>query len=209
MHRSAPEFRPFRIHLLTVTDTRSPAEDGSGNYLAEALQAAGHVLHARDWCRDERYDIRAIVSASEAEKALNLLSDDFEPITSDWKLRYQMNLDLLKKGSINDIATIVRCLYNRSKVKELPILERKLYDSARKLLEDEISFATGKSLKEVETLIHIKLEPPGSAPKVKHVISIDDDEDDNLMDDMNTGSNESDDGDSSGDDDSSYDDDSF
>ena len=40
MHRSAPEFRPFRIHLLTVTDTRSPAEDGSGNYLAEALQAA-------------------------------------------------------------------------------------------------------------------------------------------------------------------------
>ena len=156
----------------------------------------------------EELGIRAIVSASEAEKALNLLSDDFEPITSDWKLRYQMNLELLKKGSINDIATIVRCLYNRSKVKELPILERKLYDSARKLLEDEISFATGKSLKEVETLIHIKLEPPGSAPKVKHVINIDDDEDDNLMDDMNASSNESDDGDAS-DEDSSYDDDSF
>ena len=156
----------------------------------------------------EELGIRAIVSASEAEKALNLLSDDFEPITSDWKLRYQMNLDLLKKGSINDIATIVRCLYNRSKVKELPILERKLYDSARKLLEDEISFATGKSLKEVETLIHIKLEPPGSAPKVKHVINIDDDEDDNLMDDMSASSNESDDGDAS-DEDSSYDDDSF
>ena len=158
--------------------------------------------------RAEDLGIRAIVSASEAEKALNLLSDDFEPITSDWKLRYQMNLDLLKKGSINDIATIVRCLYNRSKVKELPILERKLYDSARKLLEDEISFATGKSLKEVETLIHIKLEPPGSAPKVKHVINIDDDEDDNLMDDMNAGSSDADDGDAS-DDDSSYDDDSF
>ena len=158
--------------------------------------------------RAEDLGIRAIVSASEAEKALNLLSDDFEPITSDWKLRYQMNLDLLKKVSINDIATIVRCLYNRSKVKELPILERKLYDSARKLLEDEISFATGKSLKEVETLIHIKLEPPGSAPKVKHVINIDDDEDDNLMDDMNAGSSDADDGDAS-DDDSSYDDDSF
>ena len=158
--------------------------------------------------RAEDLGIRAIVSASEAEKALNLLSDDFEPITSDWKLRYQMNLDLLKKGSINDIATIVRCLYNRSKVKELPILERKLYDSARKLLEDEISFATGKSLKEVETLIHIKLEPPGSTPKVKHVINIDDDEDDNLMDDMNAGSSDADDGDAS-DDDSSYDDDSF
>ena len=83
----------------------------------------------------EGVGIRAIVSAEEAQKALDLLSDDFEPITSDWKLRYQMNLDLLKKGSISDIATIVRCLYNRSKIKELPILERKLYDSAKKLLE--------------------------------------------------------------------------
>ena len=34
--------------------------------------------------------IRAIVEASEAKKALNMLSEDFEPITSDWKLRYQM-----------------------------------------------------------------------------------------------------------------------
>ena len=82
----------------------------------------------------EDLGIRAIVSAEEAQKALDLLSADFEPITSDWKLRYQMNLDLLKKGTIADIATIVRCLYNRSKVKELPILERKLYDSAKKLL---------------------------------------------------------------------------
>jgi RNA polymerase-interacting CarD/CdnL/TRCF family regulator len=134
--------------------------------------------------RAEELGIRAIVSSEEAEQALDLLSDDFEPITSDWKLRYQMNLDLLKKGSIMDIATIVRCLYNRSKVKELPILERKLYDSARKLLEDEISFAMGKTAKEVESLIHTKLEPPGSAPKIKHIVSIDDDEDDNLMDDM-------------------------
>ena len=76
--------------------------------------------------------IRAIVSKEEALKAIEMIGQEFEPITSDWKLRYQMNLDLLKKGSINDIASIVRCLYHRSKVKELPILERKLYDSAKK-----------------------------------------------------------------------------
>ena len=100
--------------------------------------------------RAEELGIRAIVSAEEAQAALDLLSDEFEPITSDWKLRYQMNLDLLKKGSIADIAAIVRCLYNRSKVKELPILERKLYDSAKKLLEDEAAFAMGKTEKEIE-----------------------------------------------------------
>lgn len=143
--------------------------------------------------------IREIVSAKEAEEALALLSDDFEPITSDWKLRYQMNLELLKKGTVKDIATIVRCLYNRSKVKELPILERKLYDSAKKLLEDEISYALGKSAKEIEAEIHTKLEPPGSTPKIKHAVILDDDEDDDLMDDM---SEKSDDGDENDSDDS-------
>ena len=135
----------------------------------------------------ENLGIRQIVSAKEAQEALNLLSDDFEPITSDWKLRYQMNLDLLKKGTVKDIATIVRCLYNRSKVKELPILERKLYDSAKKLLEDEIAFALGKSSKEIEAEIHTKLEPPGATPKIKHTMILDDDEDDDLMDDLSEG----------------------
>ena len=152
----------------------------------------------------ENLGIRQIVSAKEAQEALNLLSDDFEPITSDWKLRYQMNLDLLKKGTVKDIATIVRCLYNRSKVKELPILERKLYDSAKKLLEDEIAFALGKSSKEIEAEIHTKLEPPGAAPKIKHTMILDDDEDDDLMDDLSEGggrrnSDDSDDQDDSGD----------
>ena len=153
----------------------------------------------------ENLGIRQIVSAKEAQEALNLLSDDFEPITSDWKLRYQMNLDLLKKGTVKDIATIVRCLYNRSKVKELPILERKLYDSAKKLLEDEIAFALGKSSKEVEQEIHTKLEPPGATPKIKHTMILDDDEDDDLMDDLSEGNNrrgsdDSDDEDDSADD---------
>ena len=141
----------------------------------------------------EELGIRQTVSKKEAEEALELLSAEFEPISSDWKLRYQMNLDLLKKGTVKDIATIVRCLYNRSKVKELPILERKLYDSAKKLLEDEISFALGKSSKDIEAQIHTKLEPPGAVPRVKHTIQLDDDEDDDLMDDVNEKSRRRDD----------------
>jgi CarD family transcriptional regulator len=104
--------------------------------------------------------IRSTVSKEEALKALELMSENFEPIPSDWKLRYQMNLDLLKKGSIRDIACIVRSLYHRSKVKELPILEKKLYDSAQRLLEDELSISLRKTKNEVEDLIHERLEPP-------------------------------------------------
>jgi CarD family transcriptional regulator len=102
--------------------------------------------------------IRSTVSRDEAQKALDLIGEDYEPIPSDWKMRYQMNLDLLKKGSIKDIATIVRSLYHRSKVKELPILERKLYDSALKLLEDEVAISLRKSREEVENIIFSRLE---------------------------------------------------
>ncbi len=152
------------------------------------------VNHAND------LGIRPIVEAKEAKKALNLLSEDFEPITSDWKLRYQMNLDLLKKGTIADIAKIVRCLYNRSKIKELPIQERKLYDSARKLLIDEISIALGKDEKEVEGMIHVKLEPPGAAPKIKRQIIQDDDDDDVFSMDDNDSKGRGDDDDDEDDD---------
>ena len=152
------------------------------------------VNHAND------LGIRPIVEAKEAKKALNLLSEDFEPITSDWKLRYQMNLDLLKKGTIADIAKIVRCLYNRSKIKELPIQERKLYDSARKLLIDEISIALGKDEKEVEGMIHVKLEPPGAAPKIMRQIIQDDDDDDVFSMDDNDSKGRGDDDDDDDDD---------
>lgn len=149
--------------------------------------------------------IRAIVSAKEAQKALNLLGKDFEPPTSDWKQRYQMNLDLLKKGTIEDIAAIVRCLYHRSKVKELPILERKLYDNAKKLLEDEIADAMEKTPKEVEAMLLAKLEPLNAKIEKKSTL-IDDDEDDD--DEFNEMSNNKDSDNSDDEDDSDSADDS-
>ncbi len=106
----------------------------------------------------EELGIRSIVSKKESQKALQHISLQHEPVTADWKLRYQMNLDLLKSGSVIDIATVVRTLYHRSKVKELPIQERKLFDNALKILVDEISFSLNKEKVDVEDLIFNSLE---------------------------------------------------
>jgi molybdopterin adenylyltransferase len=57
------EFVPLRIAVLTVSDSRTLDSDTSGNYLAEALSAAGHVLADRRIERDDRYRMRAVVSA--------------------------------------------------------------------------------------------------------------------------------------------------
>lgn len=46
-------FKPINIALLTISDTRGPDEDTSGDILAERIKASGHKLVARAIVRDE------------------------------------------------------------------------------------------------------------------------------------------------------------
>jgi molybdenum cofactor biosynthesis protein B len=65
------QFVPLDIAVLTVSDTRSLAEDSSGQVLADALVEAGHRLHERKLLRDDRYAIRAQVAAWIADPAVH------------------------------------------------------------------------------------------------------------------------------------------
>lgn len=102
--------------------------------------------------------VRAIVPKETALQALESISAKYEPISVDWKARYQMNVDLIKEGSIFSIAKVVQGLYHRSKVKELPVQERKLYDNAIRLLIDECSYSLDKDPKEIEKTVFSCLE---------------------------------------------------
>ena len=46
-------FRPVRIAVLTVSDTRTPADDRSGDILVERLTGAGHILADRAIEKDD------------------------------------------------------------------------------------------------------------------------------------------------------------
>ncbi|HNZ94764.1 MAG TPA: CarD family transcriptional regulator, partial [Sphaerochaeta sp.] len=61
-------------------------------------------------------------------------------------------------GSIASIAKVVQALYHRSKIKELPVQERKLYDTALRLLIDECSISLEKDEKEIEMVVFSRLE---------------------------------------------------
>lgn len=50
------------IAVLTVSDTRTADTDTSGQYLQEALLAAGHRCSDRQIVRDDIYQIRAVLS---------------------------------------------------------------------------------------------------------------------------------------------------
>ena len=56
------EFKPLDLCVLTISDTRTPDNDTSGDYLALSLGQAGHRLREKRIVKDNRYVIRAIVS---------------------------------------------------------------------------------------------------------------------------------------------------
>lgn len=59
---SEPDFIPLNIAVLTISDSRTDADDKSGNLLVELLQTAGHKLADKKIVRDDIYQIRAALS---------------------------------------------------------------------------------------------------------------------------------------------------
>jgi len=87
-------FVPVRIAVLTVSDTRSIAEDKSGQTLADRIVAAGHVLAGRavvtddvekirdavlSWSRDENIDV-VITTGGTGFTGRDVTPEALEPI---------------------------------------------------------------------------------------------------------------------------------
>ena len=67
------DFIPVRIAVLTVSDTRTLAEDKSGDTLVERLTEAGHLLAARAIVQDDRAGISARLRQWIADPAIDVI----------------------------------------------------------------------------------------------------------------------------------------
>ena len=56
------EMKPLNVALLTVSDTRGPEQDTSGQFLEDSVVEAGHNLVARRILPDDVYLVRALLS---------------------------------------------------------------------------------------------------------------------------------------------------
>lgn len=66
-------FIPLSIAVLTVSDTRTPDTDTSGDLLVARLTDAGHRLAGRALVRDDVYQLRARVSQWIADHAVQVV----------------------------------------------------------------------------------------------------------------------------------------
>jgi len=67
------QFIPLNIAVLTISDTRSLADDKSGTTLVERLTAAGHKLAAREIVTDDAEAIRGIVRKWIADTGVDVI----------------------------------------------------------------------------------------------------------------------------------------
>ncbi len=64
---------PIRIAILTVSDSRTEADDTSGDALVERLTAAGHTLVEKVITPDDKYKIRALLSGWIADENVDVV----------------------------------------------------------------------------------------------------------------------------------------
>lgn len=66
-------FKPLAIAVLTISDTRSEADDTSGKLLVTKLTTAGHQCVEKTIVRDDKYAIRAVLSRWIADENVNAI----------------------------------------------------------------------------------------------------------------------------------------
>ena len=94
--------------------------------------------------------IRLPVSENSIKKIFNFLRNGAVDITMDWKGRYKEHVNLMKSGTLFDVATVLKSLYYLSLIKPLSFREKKMLDRSWLLLVDEIAVARGQAKETVE-----------------------------------------------------------
>lgn len=94
--------------------------------------------------------LRHLVSKEELEDSLTHLKDKPENANSDWKVRQQVNNALVKNGDLLSTIKVIISLHARNRDKDLPLQERRLYDSSVAMLLNEMSLVLGITYEEAE-----------------------------------------------------------
>lgn len=86
--------------------------------------------------------LRAIIKKSEVKEVISILEmRNVEIGTQTWNRRYREYMEKIKTGSIHEVAAVLRDLFLLSVDKDLSYGERKMKDTAKRLLVKEISLA--------------------------------------------------------------------
>lgn len=89
----------------------------------------------------ETVGIRPIISSIQCKRLISRLSQDFEPISCDWKTRSRQFTEQLQSGDIFEAADVLKKLTFLSREKKLSFREQTLLEKAKFLIVSEVASA--------------------------------------------------------------------
>jgi CarD family transcriptional regulator len=97
--------------------------------------------------------IRPLISSSQCERLINMLSEDFEPVSCDWKTRSKQFSERLRSGDVFQAAEVFKMLTFLSHEKKLSFREQTLLEKSKFLILSELKNACKKQPPPVESEI--------------------------------------------------------
>ena len=97
--------------------------------------------------------LREVIDSGEVEQVYSVLREPCEANGDNWNRRYTANLEKIKTGNILEIAEVVKNLVHRKNEKGLSAGEKKMLDSAHKLLVSELVLVEGIETTQVDEII--------------------------------------------------------
>jgi CarD family transcriptional regulator len=86
----------------------------------------------------ENIGIRPLISSKQCRKLIDRLSEDFDPVSADWKTRSREFTDKLRSGDVFQVADVFKMLTFLSHEKRLSFREQTLLEKAKFLIISEI-----------------------------------------------------------------------
>jgi CarD family transcriptional regulator len=126
------------------------------NYFGQEFQ----VYHLRILANDskimvpssnaEEIGIRRLITSDAISEVYDFFRSGVVDVSMNWKGRYKEHVNLMKTGSVLDMALVLKSLYYLNLIKPLSFREKKMMEKAKELLVTEISEVIEASADAVE-----------------------------------------------------------
>jgi CarD family transcriptional regulator len=129
------------------------------NYFGQDFQ----IYHVRILANDtlvlvpssnaEEIGIRKPIAEESIQDIFDFIRNGGVDVTMNWKGRYKEHVDLMKSGTIQDMALVLKSLYYLQSIKPLSFREKKMMERAKELLVTEISEVSCSPFEEIEVQV--------------------------------------------------------
>ena len=118
-------------------------------YVLRALDSGLRILVPID--KAEQVGLRRVADKDEIQEVLEILRDkEIHIDRQTWNRRYRGFMEKIKSGSLFEVAEVFRDLYRLKGLKPLSFGERRMLDTAKGLIVQELSVARSADTQKVE-----------------------------------------------------------